>query len=115
MAALWTLGAVGIYVNGLDREKEGIWAEIDIIDATATTLHWYGAKSARWRLRGTIWGRSEIDTLEGYENASDSRTLTGPNALSVAFKVLKVVSRRIPDKTDTTNECFGVEVEIVVA
>lgn len=115
MAALWTLGAVGIYVNRFEREKEGIWAEIDIIDATSTTLHWYGAKSARYRIGGTLWGTSDIATLEGYEDSSDSRTLTGPNAFSDDFKIKKVSSRRIPDKTNVSVECWGVEVEMIVA
>jgi len=115
MAALWTYGGVDIYVNSLERQKEGIWAEIDVIDATSTTFHWYGAKSARWRVSGTVWGRSNIDTLEGLLNASTSQTLTGPNSLSVDFKTMSLNSRRIPDKTDVTNECFGVELELATA
>lgn len=115
MAALWNLGAVGVYVNRLDRQKDAIWAEIDIIDATSTELHWYGSKSGRWRVSGTVWGRSNIDTLEGYADASTSRTFTGPNALSLDFKLIKSSSRRIPDKTDLTNECFSVELEMIVA
>ena len=113
MAALWNLGAVGIYVNRLEREKKGIWAEIDIIDATSTTLHWYGSRSARWRIGGTLWGRSNIDTLEGYLDSSTTRALTGPNSLNVNFKIMGVNARRIPDKTDVTNECFGVDVEMI--
>jgi len=115
MAALWTLGAIGIYVNSIERQKDAIWAEIDIIDATSTELHWYGAKSARWRFGGTVWGTSNIDTLEGYANASTSRTFTGPNTFSKAFKLINIKSRRIPDKTDLTNECFAVDLEMIAA
>lgn len=114
MAALWTLGAVGIYVNRFEHEGEAVWAEIDIINATSTTLHWYGAKSGRYRIAGTLWGTSDKDTLHGYKDSSTSRTLTGPNAFSEDFKIKKVTSRRIPDKTDITNECWGVEVEMIL-
>jgi hypothetical protein len=111
MAALWTFGAVGVYVNSLEDDQSNIWAEIDIIDATETELHWYGAKSERWNIGGTLWGRSDRDTLKGYARSSSTITLTGPNTLSVGFKVAKVTSRRIPDKTDVTNECFAVTIE----
>jgi len=113
-AALWTLGAVGIYVDSLARRKDAIWAEIDIIDATTTTMHYYGARSVVYRVRGHLWGRSNIDTLEGYLNASTSRSFTGPNSLSLTVKIKSVESTRIPDKTDTTNELFRVEAELVV-
>jgi hypothetical protein len=113
MAALWTFGGVSIYINSLQRRKEAIWAEIDIIDATATELHWYGAKSPHWRVAGTLWGASDIDTLEGFADASDSRTFAGPNGFSESFKLVSIESRRIPDKTDVTNECFGVDLEII--
>lgn len=114
MAALWTLGAVGIYVDGLERQREGKWAEIDVIDATTTTLHYYGAGSVRYRLRGHLWGSSSISTLEGYIAGGTSRTLTGPNAFSEDFKVKDITSRRRPDKTDVTNELWQVELELIL-
>jgi len=111
---LWALGAVDIYVDGLSRRKEGIWAEIDVISATTTIFHYYGAKSVEYRLRGTIRGRSNIDTLEGYCNASTSKTLTGPNALSLTVKVMTVESSRIPDKEDLATEVFKVDLVLKV-
>ena len=113
-AALWTLGAVSVYIDSLARRKDAIWAEIDIINATTTTMHYYGARSVTYRARGHLWGRSNIDTLEGYCDASTSRTLAGPNALSLTTKLKSIESTRIPDKTDTTNELFRVEMELVV-
>lgn len=113
MAALWSVGSVGVYVNDLERSKEGLWAEIDIIDATETTLHWFGAKSVRYRVSGTVWDRDNIDTLEAYMEASTTRVFAGPNSLSENMKLINVSSRRIPDKSDVTNECFRVEIEMM--
>ena len=111
---LWTLGAVDIYVDGLSRSKKPIWAEIDVINATKTTFHYYGAKSLEYRLRGTVRGRTNVETLEGYCDASTSRTLTGPNSLSETVKVMSVDSTRIPDKSDTSTEVFKVDLVIKV-
>lgn len=114
MAALWTLGGIGVYIDSLSRKKDSIWAEIDIIDATTTTLHWFGAKSVHYRVRGHLWGRSNIDTLEGYCNSSATRTLSGPNSLTLTVNILNIDSTRIPDKSDITSECFRVEAELIV-
>ena len=113
MAALWTLGAVGIYVDSFSRKKDAIWAEIDIIDATTTTLHWYGSRSVNVRLRGHLWTRSNIDTLEGYCDSSTTRTLAGPNSLSWTVAVKSLDATRVPDKTNLTNEFFRVEMELI--
>ena len=113
MAALWTLGAVGIYVDGFEFQRRGNWAEIDILDASDTTLHYYGATSARYRMRGHLWGTSNVETLKGYIAGGTTRTLTGPNALSKDFKVMDVTARRRPDKTDTSNELWQVELELI--
>lgn len=112
-APLWTMGAVGIYIDGIEVEDNGIWAEIQVIDATSTTLHYYGAESPRWRFRGHLWGTSSVATLRGYKNADTTRTMTGPNAFNKDFKIKQVRSRRIPDKTDVTNEFWEVEIEAI--
>lgn len=113
MAALWAVGAVGIYVNGFSRGRKGIWSEIQVIDGTTTTLHWFGAESTRVRLRGHLWGTTNVHTLDTYLAESTSRTLTGPNAYSQDCKVIGYEAERVPDKTDVTNEFWRVEVELI--
>jgi len=115
MAALWSVGSVGVYVDGLKRRKDGIWAEIDIIDATTTTMHYYGAKSVNLRVHGHLWGASNItEGLELYCNSSTSITFSGPNEFSETVKLKNVEATRIPDKTDVTNEFFSVDMEMVI-
>ena len=117
MAALWTLGAVGIYVDSFEPSRKGIWAELQVIEDTDTTLHWYGSESTRHSLRGHFWDRANYTTLKGYMAASDTRTLTGPFGLSIDLKILDMRFRRIPDKrgeaTASTGEFFQVEIEAI--
>lgn len=115
MSALWTLGAVGIYVDGLERNGENILAEIDIIAATSTTLHYYGSKSARWSIKGHFWGRTNESTLQGYALSSSNRTFSGPFSFSVSLAIKTIKTRRVPDKTGeataATGEFFACEIE----
>lgn len=114
MAALWTLGDVGIYVDGFSRRQNNIWAEIQVIEDDETILHWFGAESERVRIRGHLWGTSNVDTLTGYARASTSKTLTGPNTYSQTFKIMSVNAERRPDKTNVTSEFWEMEIEMTV-
>lgn len=113
-AALWTLGAVSIYANSKDREKEAIWAQIEVIGATADVLHYYGSKSLRLPLAGYVTSTADVETLEGYCDSSTSRTLAGPNSFSKDCKVVRVRSRRVPDASDVTKSIYLVQVELIV-
>ena len=112
MAALWSIGSTGIYVDGLSRRKDSTWAEIDVISATTTVQHWYGSRSLEFRVRGHLWGLGNIEDLESYHDQSDAQTFAGPNGFSKQVILKNVDSRRIPDKTDTSNEFYQVELEL---
>lgn len=117
MSALWTLGAVGIYVDGLECDGENILAEIDVIAATTTTLHYYGSKSRRWSIKGHFWNRTNESTLLGYAASSTQRTFSGPFSFSKTLAIKSVKTRRIPDKTgealSSTGEFFACEIEAI--
>ena len=113
-AALWALGAVNIYVNSKEFEKEAIWARIEVIGDTADTLHYYGSKSTNLNISGHVTTSSDVSTLEGYCNSDTSRTLTGPNTFSKSCKVVKVRSRRVPDASDVTKSIYLVQLELIV-
>lgn len=117
MAALWTLGAVGIYIDSLEPSRKPIWAELQVIEDTDTTLHWFGSESRRYSIRGHFWDRANYETLDGYLTSSDSRTLTGPHSFSEEIKILDLRVRRIPDKrgeaASAAGEFFQVEMEVM--
>jgi len=113
-AALWTLGAVGIYINSKEFEKEAIWARIEVIGATSDTLHYYGSKSTDLNISGHVTTSADVATLEGYCDSDTTRTLTGPNGFSKDCKVVRVRSRRVPDASDVTKSIYLVQVELIV-
>ena len=113
-AALWALGSVSIYANSKDREKEAIWAQIEVIGATADVLHYYGSKSLRLPLAGYVTSMADVETLEGYCDVDTTRALTGPNSFSKNCKVMKVRSRRVPDASDVTKSIYLVQIELVI-
>ena len=98
MAAQWSVGDVSIYVDKFDGGKDPVWGKLHVLDATGDTKHYSGSSSRKRSLAGTLYtsgsNSPELATLEGYADASTSRTITSDVGSVGSYKVMKVAFER---------------------
>lgn len=78
MAAKWLWNNVNIYVSEQDADRDVKRAELNKLDATSSTFHYFGAASKRVRIKGIVIGTTDRDSIESDAINNVSRSLTTP-------------------------------------
>jgi len=78
MAPGWSFGSVSFYGEELETSHEVKRAEIFVLDATASVLHFFGAGSNHLNVTGIVIGDTNKTQLETWSKAGTSQTLTAP-------------------------------------
>jgi len=96
--ALWSVGAVGIYVNDHDLQQDAVIGEMHVLDALSSTKHYSGSMGLKGNVAGILvttgCSGPELATLQGYVESAASRTLTGDMGSVGDFKVKSVQAKR---------------------
>jgi len=87
MASLWKFGTVDIYVEEQNRVRPIKRAELNVLDAVASTYHFFGAASRRNRLMGLVIGDANMITLDSDAINDTTRTLTSDQGSLGSFKI----------------------------
>ena len=78
MAATWSVGAVGIYVDEDSGSQPAVIGEMHVLDATESTKHHSGSTGKTRRIGGMLEDTDGLqkDLLLGYTESDTARTLT---------------------------------------
>ena len=87
MASLWKWGSVDIYVEEQNRVRPIKRAELSVLDATASTYHFFGAASRRNRLTCIVIGDANMISMDADAIADTTRTLTSDQGSLGSFKI----------------------------
>lgn len=91
----WTLNGVTIHVDDDDDDgAEAIYGQIQVLEATTTTLHYAGAKSRVRRLRFWIETEANLNNLRSATEADSSVALVSDQGAEGDYRILKLTSRR---------------------
>ena len=78
MAAKWSFGSVGIYVEEESGTRELKRAELFVLDATASVKHFFGAASQKYTITGLIPGSTDVGQLKTWATGNTAQTFTTP-------------------------------------
>lgn len=90
MAALWSVGGIPIFVDTDGGFKETIYGEQDILDAIATTLHFFGTKSVGRRMAGHVQGTTNMNNLIGLANVDGNVTILADIGSLGTYRIRKI-------------------------
>jgi hypothetical protein len=91
----WTLAGVTIYVDDDDDDgAEPLYGQIQVLEATTTTLHYAGAKSRVRRLRFWIETEGSLNTLRSATEADANVALVSDLGAEGNYRIMKLTSRR---------------------
>ena len=78
MAATWSVGAVGIYVDEDSGAQPAVIGEMHVLDATNSTKHHSGSTGNTRRIGGMLADTdgNQLNTLKAYTESDTARTLT---------------------------------------
>lgn len=124
MAALWQIGGIPVYVSEETVSREIKRAELFPLDATASTLQFFGAGSRHATLKGIVTSTANYVALEDYAIADTAVTLVSPwgntNNCKIHGSVKGTVVRYASGTFDgvtinvSTTPLTEVELEIIV-
>ena len=92
---MWQLAGVTIYVDEDDGTEEPIYGEIQVLEATETTLHRAGAKSESRSLRFHVETENNLNTLKGKATADENVALISDLGAQGDYRIRKLTYRRI--------------------
>lgn len=91
----WTLAGVTIRVDDDDDDGiEAIYGQIQILEATTTTLHYAGAKSPTRTLKFWIETEASLNTLRTATKTDANVALVSDLGAEGNYRILKLTSRR---------------------
>jgi hypothetical protein len=124
MAAKWVWNSTGIFVSEYDQGREVKRAELNKLDATSSTFHYFGAASKKMRIKGLVIGTTDRDAIESDAINNVPRTFTTPwESLAsclingeAKFSALKYSGATIDgvSYTSSVTPIYQVELEIIV-
>ena len=78
MAGGWSFGSVLFYGEEMDQSFDVKRAEIFVLDATSSTLNYFGAGNDHRNITGIVIGDTDKNQLESWAKAGTSQTLSAP-------------------------------------
>ena len=91
----WSLGGITIHVDEDDSANEPILGEIQVLEATETTLHHAGAKSEQRSLRFYVETEDNLNALEIKAKNDANVTLISDLGSQGSYRIRKLTARRI--------------------
>lgn len=91
----WTLAGVTIYPDDDDQTNEPIYGEIQVLEATDTTLHYAGAKSEGRSLQFYVETEASRDVLAAAAKADANVALVSDLGAQGNYRLRKFTSRRV--------------------
>jgi hypothetical protein len=86
----WTLAGETIHVDDdSDDDAEPIYGRIQILDATSTTLHYVGARSANRTLKFWCETEARMNTLRAAANADANVALVSDLGAEGNYRIMK--------------------------
>lgn len=90
----WSLAGVTIHVDEDSDNNEPVLGEIQVLEATDTTLHYAGAKSEARSLRFWVEGEANHDALEVASKANNDVALVGDLGAQGDYRIRKLTMHR---------------------
>lgn len=90
----WSLAGVTIHVDEDSDSNEPVLGEIQVLEATGTTLHYAGAKSENRSLRFWVEGESNHNALEAAAKADSNVALVSDLGAEGNYRIRKLSMRR---------------------
>jgi hypothetical protein len=90
----WSLGGVTIHVDEDSDNNEPVLGEIQVLEATDTTLHYAGAKSENRSLRFWVETEANHNALEAAAKADSNVALVGDLGGQGNYRIRKLTMRR---------------------
>ena len=91
----WSLGGVAIHVDEDDPTNEPIYGEIQVLEATDTTLHYAGAKSEQRSLRFWVETAARLNDLEIKAKNNADVTLVSDQGAEGNYRIRKLTAKRV--------------------
>lgn len=92
---MWTLAGIQIYPDDDDQTDEPLYGEIQILEATETTLHYGGAKSEGRSLQFYVETEASRDVLAAAAKADANVPLVSDLGGQGNYRLRKLTSRRV--------------------
>lgn len=91
----WSLDAQTIHVDDdTEDDAEPIYGQIQILDATSTTLHWAGAKSAHRSIKFWCETVARWDALKAAANTNANVALVSDLGAEGNYRIMKLSGNR---------------------
>ena len=78
MTAKWQWNTIGVYASEYDESQEVKRAELQKLDATSSTFHYFGAASKKMHIKGLVIGNTNRDSILSDAINNVPRTFTTP-------------------------------------
>lgn len=91
----WSLGGVTIHTDEDDAGDEPIYGEIQVLEATDTTLHYAGTKSEGRTLRFHVETAARLATLKAAAKADANVALVSDLGAQGNYRIRKLTHRRL--------------------
>jgi hypothetical protein len=91
MTAVWNVGGVPIYVSDESSTREIKRAELFPLDATSSTLQFFGAGSRHYSIKGLVTSGSHFIDLENYAITNATVQFVTPWDTFASAKISKEV------------------------
>jgi hypothetical protein len=88
MSAKWKWGAVSIYVREAAYPRELKIAELNPLDSTTSTIHFFGAGSQKISVTGLVVGNTDKAQIISDATNHTQRDLTTPWATETSYHII---------------------------
>jgi hypothetical protein len=113
----WSLAGITIHVEKQGGSVESLYSQQNVLDATSTTLGYYGAKSKAFSLGFKLIedtaGSGSLTTLENAVKANASVNLVDDRSTTTSVRIMKLDSERI-QALNKTLPCYDCLADLVV-
>ena len=90
----WSIDAITIHVDKDSGGREPLYGEHDVLDATSTVLHFFGARSKTRHISGMVQSESSLSSLDTKAKTDADVTLTSDQGSQGTFRITSLQYER---------------------